>query len=86
MDTGYTLAALYSSYRVDALAQRSYSNAKQNAPHFQFAERNVMDVGHPVLESLGLDARELHHPTPLLGIVRNKFAELSRRAWKHRGA
>src|SRR5262245_2755071 len=36
--------------------------------------------------SLRLDARELHHLAPLLSIVRNKFAELGRRAWKHRGA
>src|SRR5262249_5701973 len=34
---------------------------------------------------LRLDARKLHHPAPLLSIVRNKFAELGRRAWKHRG-
>src|SRR5215471_3093880 len=36
--------------------------------------------------SFRLDARELHHPAPLLSIIRNKFAELGRRAWKHRGA
>src|SRR5262249_47254595 len=41
--------------------------------------------GHPILESLRLDARELDHLAPLFGIVRNKFAELGRRAWKHRG-
>src|SRR5262249_22683601 len=41
--------------------------------------------GHPILESLRLDARELDHLAPLVGIVRNKFAELGRRTWKHRG-
>jgi len=88
VSTAWAPAICSPSYRltVGGLARRSYSNAKQSAPHFNSRDGTLWNVGHPILESLGLDARELHNPTPLLGIVRNKFAELSWRAWKHRGA
>jgi len=49
----------------------------------RFAERVLPNIGRDRITCL--DARELHHPTPLLGIVRNKFTKLSRRAWKSAG-
>jgi len=39
-----------------------------------------------VVGSIRLEARELDHLAPLLGVVGDEFAKVARRAWKHGAA
>ena len=50
------------------------------------ASRSTRRYGICSRRSLGLEARELHHLGPLLGLVRDELAEIGGRAGKRRSA
>ena len=83
--TLWCCSPLYSSYRVDGLARRSFSNAKQSAPHFNSRNETLWKVSLRV-RSVRLDAGELDHLAPLLRFVGYELSKVGRRAWKRGGA